>query len=240
MAGKGAKRVSGLMETARRLNARAVLVSGLAAGAAFVAVLEADLRLTGRNVDDLVVLGRPLVKNRDDARKAGAAVHAVNSVALAALYTAIEKRLPGPPWVRGVIFANVENMILYPLTASPHGARGFPSGGPGRADRFVLHVAGVLAIGAAAHRLRRGAGCAVRSTGSAARGVPAKRLSRARRGPVGCLGSAGCPGFELMGYVACTEPSAWRDLGDAVPATWNRGRQVGIPYRSLPVARPRF
>ena len=117
MAGKGAKRVSGLMETARRLNARAVLVSGLAAGAAFVAVLEADLRLAGRNVDDLVVLGRPLVKNRDDARKAGAAVHAVNSVALAALYTAIEKRLPGPPWVRGVIFANVENMILYPLTA---------------------------------------------------------------------------------------------------------------------------
>jgi hypothetical protein len=43
----------------RQLDVKAVAVSGLAAGAAFVAVLEADLRLTGRNVDDLMILGRP-------------------------------------------------------------------------------------------------------------------------------------------------------------------------------------
>lgn len=87
------------------------------AGAAFVAVLEADVRLTGRNVDDLVLLGRPLVKNRDDARKAGLAIHAFNSVALAGLYALVEDRLAGPPWLRGAIFANVENAFLYPLTA---------------------------------------------------------------------------------------------------------------------------
>ena len=95
---------------------KAVAVSGLAAGLAFVAVLEADLRLTGRNVDDLIVLGRPLAKDPKNARPVGLAIHAVNSLALASLYAVFEKRLPGPPWLKGIVFANVENLILYPVT----------------------------------------------------------------------------------------------------------------------------
>jgi hypothetical protein len=35
---------------------------------------------------------------------------------LAALYGAIEHRIPGPPWLKGILFANVENAILYPIT----------------------------------------------------------------------------------------------------------------------------
>ena len=96
---------------------RAAAIAGLAAGAAFVAVLEADLRLTGNNVDDLTFLGRPLVRDRERARRAGIAVHAVNSVALALLYARLERRLTGPSWWRGVAFATVENALLYPLTA---------------------------------------------------------------------------------------------------------------------------
>jgi hypothetical protein len=98
------------------LDPRAVAISGLAAGAAFVAVLEADLRLTGRNVDDLVVLGRPFTEEPTKARAVGSAIHAVNSLALAGLYALLERRLPGPAWLKGVIFANVENLILYPIT----------------------------------------------------------------------------------------------------------------------------
>ncbi len=94
----------------------AVVVSGLVAGLAFVAVLEADLRLTGRNVDDLIVLGRPIVKDPKNARTAGVALHAVNSIALATLYAQVEHHVPGPPWLKGIVFANVENVILYPLT----------------------------------------------------------------------------------------------------------------------------
>ncbi|MFN8592895.1 MAG: DUF6789 family protein [Thermomicrobiales bacterium] len=102
---------------AKQLDPVAIVVSGLAAGAAFAAVLEADLRLTGRNVDDYIILGRPLARNRNDARTIGIAIHAVNSIALAAVYAAVEDHLPGPPWFKGTLFANVENMILYPLTA---------------------------------------------------------------------------------------------------------------------------
>lgn len=94
----------------------AAAVAGFIAGAAFVAVLEADLRITGRNIDDLIVLGRPFVKDPRNARPLGVLIHALNSIALAELYTAIEHRLPGPPWFKGVLFTNIENLILYPIT----------------------------------------------------------------------------------------------------------------------------
>ena len=92
------------------------MISGLAAGAAFVAVQEADLRLTGRNVDDLTILGRPFAEEPTKARAIGAAIHAVNSLALATLYAMLEPRLPGPAWWKGVVFTNIENVVLYPIT----------------------------------------------------------------------------------------------------------------------------
>jgi hypothetical protein len=100
----------------RQLDAKAVAVSGLAAGTAFVAVLEADLRLTGRHVDDLMILGRPFFADPTKARAIGGAIHALNSLALAGLYGMLERRIPGPAWLKGVVFANVENVILYPVT----------------------------------------------------------------------------------------------------------------------------
>jgi hypothetical protein len=105
--------VAGLVH---QLDPKAVAVSGLAAGVAFVAVLEADLRLTGRNVDDLMILGSPFVAESTRARAVGGAIHAVNSLALAGLYAILEPRIPGPGWLKGVVFANVENAILYPVT----------------------------------------------------------------------------------------------------------------------------
>src|SRR5215212_1037882 len=98
-----------------QLNPKAVAVSGLAAGTAFVAVLEADLRLTGRNIDDLMILGRPFVDDPTKARAVGGVIHAVNSLALASLYAMLDRRLPGPAWLKGIVFANVENVILYPI-----------------------------------------------------------------------------------------------------------------------------
>jgi hypothetical protein len=95
---------------------RAAALAGFVAGAAFGAVLEADLHLTGRNVDDLLVLGRPFIKDPAKARTLGLALHAMNSVALALLYARLEPRLRGQPWWRGVLFANVENLALYPIT----------------------------------------------------------------------------------------------------------------------------
>jgi hypothetical protein len=104
-----------LRRQTREFDPKVVAISGLAAGAAFVAVLEIDLRLTGRNVDDLMILGRPFIEEPAKARALGGALHAFNSVALASLYAMLEQRIPGPGGLKGVIFANVENAILYPI-----------------------------------------------------------------------------------------------------------------------------
>jgi hypothetical protein len=95
---------------------KTVVIAGLAAGAAFALVLEADLRLTGHKADDFVILGRPFVKQREHAHALGVGIHAINSIALAALYARVQNRLPGPPWLKGVLFANIENALLYPIT----------------------------------------------------------------------------------------------------------------------------
>jgi hypothetical protein len=64
----------------------------------------------------LIILGRPFVRNPEHARRVGVAIHLANSVALAQIYRLVADRLPGQPWVKGTIFANVENMVLYPVT----------------------------------------------------------------------------------------------------------------------------
>jgi hypothetical protein len=94
----------------------AATISGLVAGVAFLVTLESDLRLTGRNVDDLIILGRPFVKDPQHARRVGVAIHLANSVALAQIYRLVERKLPGNSMVKGIIFANVENALLYPAT----------------------------------------------------------------------------------------------------------------------------
>ena len=145
-----------------RIDAKSAMIAGLAAGAAFVATMEADLRLTGRNVDDRVLLGRPLVKEPDAARTAGTILHGVNSVVFAFLYAAVCDRIPGPPWWKGILFFNVENVLLYPLMAFE---RFHPAVREGRLSSYwnwpaflqsiPRHVAYGLVLGIVYQRLRR-------------------------------------------------------------------------------------
>ena len=90
-------------------------VAGIAGGAVYAVVMAADLRLTGRNVNDAELLGRFVVDSPAAARRLGLVLHLANAAALGGLYGLIASRLPGPPWVRGIIFANAENCLLYPL-----------------------------------------------------------------------------------------------------------------------------
>lgn len=94
----------------------AVAIAGVAAGAAYVVAQEVDIRLTGRNVDDLAALGRFVVRQPGQARLVGLAIHLVNSIVLALIYSRVESKLPGPPAARGALFATVENIVLYPIT----------------------------------------------------------------------------------------------------------------------------
>jgi hypothetical protein len=126
-------------------------------------VLETDLRLTGRNADDLMVLGRPFIEEPARARALGGGIHAVNSLALASLYGMVERHITGPSWLQGIIFANVENVILYPITLFEdiH-----PAVRTGQVDRYFTwpafwqsvprHIAFGVVLGVLYDRLRSG------------------------------------------------------------------------------------
>ena len=142
---------------------RAITCAGLAGGVAYLATMAVDLRLTGRNVDDLLFLGRPLVRDRRRARRLGLAVHAVNSLGLATVYARWGRaRVTGPGWWRGILFATLENLTLYPLTALEHLHPGIREGDidpywtwPAFALSVPRHIAFGAALGAVYNHLRR-------------------------------------------------------------------------------------
>lgn len=77
---------------------------------------ELDMRLFRYPSDDFVLLGGVFGGDRRSSRRIGAAMHVVNSAAVGAVYALTAARvstLPGP--VKGVAFATIENILLYPL-----------------------------------------------------------------------------------------------------------------------------
>lgn len=96
--------------------ARAGAIAGLAGGAAMAACQELDMRLFRYASDDFVLLGGVFGGDRKTSRRIGAAVHVINSGAVGAVYAltaANVSTLRGP--VKGVIFAMIENTLLYPV-----------------------------------------------------------------------------------------------------------------------------
>jgi len=103
-------------EHSRARRACAGSIAGMVAAAAYAVELEIDRRLIRNNADDLLLLGRLLTANRRLARPIGLGIHLANGAVLGALYGALcHDRLPGPGWLRGTVFANIENVGLYPL-----------------------------------------------------------------------------------------------------------------------------
>ena len=77
---------------------------------------ELDMRLFRYAADDFVLLGGVFGGDRSRSRRIGAAIHVVNSAAVGTVYAltaANVSTLPGP--VKGVIFAMIENTLLYPV-----------------------------------------------------------------------------------------------------------------------------
>ena len=100
----------------KRPNIGAAVFAGITAGAGYLVQQEIDNRLTGRNLDDLLLLGRPMVKTKLRAKTLGTLIHVANSAGIGILYAAAANhRLPGPAWARGMLFLTMENCVLYPV-----------------------------------------------------------------------------------------------------------------------------
>jgi hypothetical protein len=108
------------METIRRLTSpesgfdpQAATVAGVAASAVYLAEMAVDLPLLDCPTNDLLLLGGPFSRDRRVWPLLGTALHFTFGVALAQVYSAAGRRLPGPPWLRGVTFTMIENLLLW-------------------------------------------------------------------------------------------------------------------------------
>src|SRR4051794_7989108 len=70
----------------RRPDIRAAVIAGITAGAGYLVQQEIDNRLTGRNLDDLLLLSRPIAKTKLRAKTLGCLIHVTNSAGIGMIY----------------------------------------------------------------------------------------------------------------------------------------------------------
>jgi hypothetical protein len=92
------------------------VVSGLAAGSAYLVSMWVDNKLSSQRFNDIKLVGQLLTTRSPLWQIQGVLGHFGFSVMMALLYARFfYERLPGPGWLRGIIFLNIENALLYPL-----------------------------------------------------------------------------------------------------------------------------
>ena len=94
-----------------------IAFAGLASGGAYLAAQAIDIATTGNNTDDRMLLGALAPLDRDEAVSTGTAMHLVNSIVFAGIFRFVGRDLlTGPMWIRGLTFALIETIALYPLS----------------------------------------------------------------------------------------------------------------------------
>lgn len=89
--------------------------AGLIGALAFLLAMGLDLLLLRRRTNDLRLLAGLVPGGRRHWPWLGTLLHCANGAALGILYGRLVHRIPGPGWLRGLVFALAENAILWPV-----------------------------------------------------------------------------------------------------------------------------
>ncbi|MFL5735206.1 MAG: hypothetical protein ACJ78Q_18775 [Chloroflexia bacterium] len=104
-----------MIEDSTKVYTGRAVAAGFAGGTAYLASVWADNRLSSQHFDDLKLVGQVFTTRSPAWILQGLAAHFGFSVVVALLYAAWgARRLPGPSWMRGVLFLQLENAVLYP------------------------------------------------------------------------------------------------------------------------------
>jgi hypothetical protein len=90
-------------------------LAGMVGAVAMLVAMALDLALTRRKTNDLRLLAGMVPGGRRAWPVIGTFMHVINGAALGALFGRIHHGLPGPAWMRGLIFGQVENALLWPV-----------------------------------------------------------------------------------------------------------------------------
>ena len=99
-----------------KLETSLALVAGSLAALAYVGAMKIDMALTHYPTSDLQVLEGFIRKRPSRIPWVGFLAHLVNGAGLGVAYAIIQRRLPGPAWVRGAFFSEGFILLAWPTT----------------------------------------------------------------------------------------------------------------------------
>ena len=90
-------------------------VAGLVASGAMALAMLLDMRMTRERTNEFQLIGALAPSGARTWPVVGPVLHGVNGAALGAVFGLTHHGLPGPLWVRGLLFGQAENLILWPV-----------------------------------------------------------------------------------------------------------------------------
>jgi hypothetical protein len=90
--------------------------AGVAGALAYLAEQEVDRRIANPRSDDLILLGGLVTAAPAAWRPLGLGMHLLAGASFGLAFALVgAKLLPGPYWLRGLLMAQIENAVLWPL-----------------------------------------------------------------------------------------------------------------------------
>jgi hypothetical protein len=99
-----------------RINISSAVFAGAAASAVYAGEMYLDIALTGNPLDDLQLLEGALRGRKAHVPILGMLVHLLNGSALGIVYAVVRPLLPGPNWLKGMLFGLLFVLGVWPLT----------------------------------------------------------------------------------------------------------------------------
>jgi hypothetical protein len=99
-----------------RMNAPSAALAGAIASAVYAGEMYLDIALTGYPFDDVQLLEGLLRGRKARFPVLGMMVHLLNGSALGVVYAVVKPLLPGPNWLKGLLFGALFLLTVWPLT----------------------------------------------------------------------------------------------------------------------------
>lgn len=90
-------------------------LAGLFGALAYLMEMGFDIAITRKRTNDLRLLAGLVPGGERFWPVLGTVIHFFNGAALGVIYARVQQSLPGRGWLRGLLFAQIENLVLWPL-----------------------------------------------------------------------------------------------------------------------------
>jgi hypothetical protein len=104
----------GVLPFLRDVDPARAAIAGVVASAAYAVEMYLDIAATGSRFDDVQLVESAICGRTSRVPVLGMAIHLLNGAALGEVYAAVQNLLPGPGWIKGLIFGELFLLAAWP------------------------------------------------------------------------------------------------------------------------------